>query len=110
MFGRAPCRYRLRVPPAPGGERRTRVAMLGDMGRGTVDDSKTWHQYGAPAMNVSLALGQEVARGELDAVFLFGDLSYAQGCASKSDRLETAYCFNVRWPSGQGGGSLCRRA
>mmetsp|Transcript_22750 Transcript_22750/g.43494 ORF Transcript_22750/g.43494 Transcript_22750/m.43494 type:complete len:703 (-) Transcript_22750:411-2519(-) len=78
-------RYRLRVPPAPGGERRTRVAMLGDMGRGTVDDSKTWHQYGAPAMNVSLALGQEVARGELDAVFLFGDLSYAQGYTSVWD-------------------------
>eukprot|EP00959_Pyramimonas_sp_CCMP1952_P370111 7751362-Pyramimonas_sp.AAC.3 len=55
--------------------------MLGDMGRGTLDDSKSWHQYGAPAVNVSLALTADVHAGLLDGVFVFGDLSYAMGCA-----------------------------
>jgi hypothetical protein len=54
--------------------------MTADMGRGTSDDSKTWHQYGAPAVHVSNSLAAAAAAERLHAVFLFGDLSYAQGC------------------------------
>ena len=61
------------------------LAMFADMGRGTDDDSVTWQEYGAPAWNVSRALARDAARGEVDAAFLFGDLSYATGYASVWD-------------------------
>ena len=48
-------------------------------GRGTKDDSKTWHEYGSPAVNVSAALAQDADAGRIGAAFLFGDLAYATG-------------------------------
>jgi hypothetical protein len=53
------------------------IAMFADMGRGTRDDSKTWHEYGSPAVNVSAYLAADAAAGSIGAAFLFGDLSYA---------------------------------
>ena len=61
------------------------LAMFADMGRGTDDDSVTWQEYGAPALNVSRALARDAAKGDVDAAFLFGDLSYATGYASVWD-------------------------
>jgi hypothetical protein len=69
------------------------LAMLGDMGRGTMDDSKTWHQYGAPGANVSVALAAEAWRGTVDAVFLFGDLSYAQGCGGRCYSISVLHAW-----------------
>ena len=40
------------------------IAMFADMGRGTRDDSKTWHEYGSPAVNVSAALAADVVVGQ----------------------------------------------
>jgi hypothetical protein len=56
--------------------------MFADMGRGTADDSVTWHEYGSPAINVSAALSVDAAAGRFGAAFLFGDLSYATGQGS----------------------------
>ena len=49
--------------------------MFADMGRGTDDDSVTWNEYGSPAFNTSVALTNAVH--DIDAAFLFGDISYA---------------------------------
>ena len=49
--------------------------MFADMGRGTDDDSVTWNEYGSPAFNTSNALTNAVH--DIDAAFLFGDISYA---------------------------------
>jgi len=78
-------KYTLKVPPSPGKDVRTSLAMFGDMGRGTQDDSKVWHPYGWAAGNVSESLRAEAEAGNLDAVFCFGDLSYAQGYLSQWD-------------------------
>jgi hypothetical protein len=91
--------YTLRLPPAPGPDVVTRVDMVADMGRGTLDDSKTWHQYGGPAVNVSLGLAADAAERKIDAVFVFGDLSYAMGYASVWDEwLDQIEGFASRVP------------
>lgn len=71
----------LTVPPAAAAAASSgfTVAMFADMGRGTRDDSKTWHEYGSPAINVSASLAADVDAGRVGAAFLFGDLSYAVG-------------------------------
>ena len=82
----------LAVPPvARKGSRDTdgfTIAMFADMGRGTRDDSVTWHEYGSPAVNVSASLASDAASGTIDAAFLFGDLSYATGYASVWDEWQ----------------------
>ena len=82
--------------------------MVGDMGRGSRDDSKTWHEYGAPGINVSMALGAEAQAGNIHAVFLFGDLSYAQGCVvyiAYSAGLSKNVCIQLNSQSVQHGNS-----
>jgi hypothetical protein len=37
-----------RAPPAVGPEVPVTIAAWGDLGRGTADDSRTWHEYGSP--------------------------------------------------------------
>lgn len=97
--------WRLRVPPLPGAlpsARPQRLAIFGDFGRGSNDDSATWNEYGRPAINTSLRLAEEAAAGNADlgawgrrgrrgtdapsrnsslhcAVWLIGDVSYATG-------------------------------
>ena len=86
-------RLRARVPPPAGAHledgiwkekenkkdssRPVAVAMFADMGRGTDDDSVTWNEYGSPAFNTSVALTNAAGNMDIDAAFLFGDVSYA---------------------------------
>ena len=77
--------YEMVMPPAEGANAKTTLALFADMGRGSDDDAETWRAYGRPALNVSAALAADARRGEMDAVFLFGDLSYATGYASVWD-------------------------
>ena len=58
------------------------VALVGDMGRCARDDGKTWHEYGAPACDVSESIARVGARGVGSATFGGGDLSYATGYQS----------------------------
>ena len=94
-------RLRARVPPPAGAHledgiwkekenkkdssRPVSVAMFADMGRGTDDDSVTWNEYGSPAFNTSNALTNAAGNMDIDAAFLFGDVSYATGYQSVWD-------------------------
>ena len=76
--------------PAPGGRTSrsgalTRIAIVCDLGRGTSDETHTWGEYGTAAVNTSAALAVEAEAGALDALFLIGDASYAQGLMSTWD-------------------------
>ena len=78
-------RYEMTMPVAEGPDASMTIAMFADMGRGSDDDSFTWHSYGRPALNVSAALSADARDGKIHAAFLFGDLSYAVGFASVWD-------------------------
>jgi hypothetical protein len=76
------------APPGPGqaspvrgesGSTGTRVILYDDMGRGTTDDTFTWSEYGRASLWTEYAVGQEVADGNVDAIYHGGDLSYATG-------------------------------
>ena len=70
------------VPPVAGTNppsRPTTAILYCDMGRGSTDDTYTWNEYGRPAVAVAQAIGDEVLRGGVDAVFHGGDISYATG-------------------------------
>lgn len=66
--------FTLHVPPPIGPKTETKLALFGDMGRGTPDDSKTWNEYGTPASYTSQQLEDFATRGEMDAIFHFGDI------------------------------------
>jgi hypothetical protein len=74
------------LPPLPGTQpptRPTTVALLADLGVGTNDDSydatEVWNEACPPAVNTTNSIGDSVLRGEIDLVFLSGDVSYANG-------------------------------
>lgn len=74
--------YIFQVPPLAGTQpknRPTRVIIYDDLGRGTLDESYTWNEYGKPAIYTSMAVGHEVSLGTVDAVYHGGDISYATG-------------------------------
>ena len=76
------------APPLPGTQppnRPTRVIMYDDLGRGSTDMSYTWYEYGRPAVYTMMAVGDEVRRGEIDAIYHGGDISYATGYISVWD-------------------------
>ena len=39
------------------------------MGRGTDDDSFTWNEYGRPSFSTAAAVGHEVSKGDVDAIY-----------------------------------------
>lgn len=49
--------------------RPTKVILYDDMGRGTDDDSFTWNEYGRPSFYTAAAVGYEVSKGDVDAVY-----------------------------------------
>ena len=49
--------------------RPTKVILYDDMGRGTNDDSFTWNEYGRPSFSTAAAVGYEVSKGDVDAVY-----------------------------------------
>ena len=90
--------YVFTPPPPPGSNdnplRPTRVALLADMGIGWSESSHTfgnvephreggstfsWEGTGYTSYNTSLSLKRFIDDAQLDAVFLNGDLSYADG-------------------------------
>jgi len=69
-------------PPPAGSQPATRpttLALYCDLGRGSLDMTYTWNEYGRPSINTTMALGQRVQGGQVDAVFHGGDISYATG-------------------------------
>lgn len=77
--------YILHVPPAAGSQppssknRGTRVVLFDDLGRGSMDMSFTWYEYGRPSIYTTEAVGAEIAAGTVDAIYHGGDISYATG-------------------------------
>lgn len=77
--------------PLTGGGQPMTLAIFGDYGRGSADDSETWVEYGRPAINTTARLrelaglaGNTGAAATLggrtaSAVWVIGDLSYANG-------------------------------
>ena len=57
----------------------TRVILYDDLGRGSLDMSYTWNEYGRPSIFTLMAVGYEVAKGWVDAIYHGGDISYATG-------------------------------
>jgi hypothetical protein len=57
----------------------THLLTVGDLGRGTDDDSYTWHFYGRPAINTTKYMAMDIDAGMADAFYHIGDLSYAVG-------------------------------
>jgi acid phosphatase type 7 len=79
------------IPPAPGvgsRTRPTRIALLADLGIGSSSSSKhtfVWQEEGTPAAITSISIGYLAAHGLIDAVFISGDISYANGILSSWD-------------------------
>jgi acid phosphatase type 7 len=74
--------FTFRIPPAAGtqpNDRPTRIVLYDDMGRGSLDQSYTWNEYGRPSMYTAMSVGAEVLKGNVDAVYHGGDVSYATG-------------------------------
>eukprot|EP01031_Cornospumella_fuschlensis_P036154 gene36154-43850_t len=73
------------VPPAKGTQppnRPTQVVVMADLGVGSTDtsyDTNTWDEYCPPAINTTMSITQHIIAGEIDAVFLSGDIAYADG-------------------------------
>ena len=73
------------VPPAAGKQpleskgRGTRVILFDDLGRGSMDSSFTWYEYGRPSIFTTEAVGNEIVAGTVDAIYHGGDISYATG-------------------------------
>ncbi len=44
-----------------------------------VDDTFTWYEYGRPAINTTMAITAEINKGDVDAIYHGGDISYATG-------------------------------
>jgi hypothetical protein len=85
-----------RVPPPPGLTFPTRMIMFGDFGRSSIDyftnGVSTWSKYGppeytTPAYNSSQLILSEITSNEanVDALHIFGDVSYASGYLSVWD-------------------------
>lgn len=66
--------FSLNIPPPIGSNTKSRLALFGDLGRGTPDDSKTWNEYGTPATHTSQQLEAFASRKDFDAIFHFGDI------------------------------------
>lgn len=70
------------LPPLPGTQppsRPTTVILYDDLGRGSLDMSYTWNEYGRPSILTTMAVGAEVGAGLVDMVYHGGDISYATG-------------------------------
>lgn len=95
--------FKFTPPPAPGVlgvDRPARIALLADMGLGSSEslhgsgqtedpglggDAFTWTETGYPSYNCTQSLGRFVDKDQLDAVFLNGDISYANGYLASWD-------------------------
>lgn len=74
--------YVLQVPPIAGTQppsRPTTAILYDDLGRGSLDMTYTWNEYGRPAIYTIMAVGAEVEKGGIDVIYHGGDISYATG-------------------------------
>jgi len=73
--------FRARVPPPPGPRYPSTLLAFDDLGRGSLDDAKTYGEYGTPAVNTSLSIAKllSAAPDGYMGVWVTGDLSYATG-------------------------------
>lgn len=88
--------YTFFVPPVAGTQppsRPTTVILFDDLGRGSLDDTYTWNEYGRPSIYTIQAIGEEVMYGGIDAIYHGGDISYATGYLAVWD-----FFFNMLSP------------
>ena len=74
--------YKFRIPPVAGQQptnRGTTIILYDDLGRGSLDHSYTWNEYGRPSMYTAMSIGEEIIQGNVDAIYHGGDISYATG-------------------------------
>jgi hypothetical protein len=71
--------YEFKIPTYPGQKTKTTVIAFDDLGRGSLDDSYTWNEYGKPAIYTAMSAANRINQGGIDAVFHGGDISYARG-------------------------------
>ncbi len=71
--------YNFIVPAYPGKQTKTTAIAFDDLGRGSLDDSYTWNEYGKPAIYTAMSVANRINQGDIDVVFHGGDISYARG-------------------------------
>jgi acid phosphatase type 7 len=72
--------FSFNVPTAPGRDATASLLVYADLGRGTIDQSLTWDDYGRPALNTSRRMTEDLDNGiGVDGIFHSGDISYAVG-------------------------------
>ena len=74
--------YKFRIPPMIGQQppdRGTTIILFDDLGRGSLDHSYTWNEYGRPSIYTAMSIGEEINLGNVDAIYHGGDISYATG-------------------------------
>lgn len=77
--------YKFKSPPVPGESSLQRVVIFGDMGKGERDGSNEYADYQPGALNTTDQLVKDI--DNIDAVFLIGDLPYANGYISQWDQF-----------------------
>ncbi|KNA16779.1 hypothetical protein SOVF_086060 [Spinacia oleracea] len=78
-------KYKFKSPPVPGESSLQRVVIFGDMGKGERDGSNEYADYQPGALNTTDQLVKDI--DNIDAVFLIGDLPYANGYISQWDQF-----------------------
>ncbi|XP_057549586.1 nucleotide pyrophosphatase/phosphodiesterase-like [Amaranthus tricolor] len=78
-------KYIFKSPPVPGESSLQRVVIFGDMGKGESDGSNEYADYQPGALNTTDQLIKDV--DNIDAVYLIGDLPYANGYISQWDQF-----------------------
>lgn len=78
-------KYKFKSPPFPGESSLQRVVIFGDMGKGERDGSNEYANYQPGALNTTDQLAKDI--DNIDAVFLIGDLPYANGYISQWDQF-----------------------
>ncbi|XP_021759420.1 nucleotide pyrophosphatase/phosphodiesterase-like [Chenopodium quinoa] len=78
-------KYQFKSPPVPGESFLQRVVIFGDMGKGERDGSNEYANYQPGALNTTDQLIKDI--DNIDAVFLIGDLPYANGYVSQWDQF-----------------------
>lgn len=74
--------FTLHLPTLPGqspAARPTSLVLMADLGRGSLDNTFSWHEYGRPSVNTTSSANYWTQRGGIDGVFHIGDLAYANG-------------------------------
>ncbi|KAK9668905.1 hypothetical protein RND81_13G095000 [Saponaria officinalis] len=77
-------KYKFKSPPFPGQSSLQRVVIFGDMGKAERDGSNEYTDYQPGSLNTTDTLARDI--DNIDAVFLIGDMPYANGYISQWDQ------------------------